>query len=145
MKLRIHHIFDIIRDYGKNIKFQKHEYGHSYHIIANKLIQNKDEPIQIVIKCDDVCTGCIKYHNGKCLDIITHRQDFTLKEEFNNYLDKRILGVLKINEGDVISFKEIIDKADEYIKNIKYIYDGNDIMNTKVRKENVEKGLIKLQ
>lgn len=76
--------------------------------------------------------------------MISHRHDFTLKEEFNNYLDSRIFGVLKINEGDVVSFIEIVNKADEYLQNIAYIYSGNDIVNTNERKKYVAKGLLKL-
>lgn len=145
MKLRIHHIFDIIRDLGKNSLFNKHEYGHSYHIIANKIKNHDYDSIQLVIECDDICLGCNKLNNGECIDLINHRKDYLKKEDFNNYLDKRILDVLNIKKGAIIKLNNLIEITDEYIKNIEYIYEGNDVAHTIERKENVMKGLVILK
>ncbi len=145
VELRIHHIFDIIRDIGRNKILEKHEYGHSYHIIAKKILNNEFEIIKIVVKSDDVCRGCVKLYDGKCIDIIDHRKDFLKKEEFNNYLDNRIMKVLNINNDDIFTFKDIFQLTKEYLKNIEYIYEGNDIIHTQERKKNVEKGLLKLK
>ena len=41
MELRIHHIFDIIRDFGSNKTFEKHAFGHSYHFIAEKILKEE--------------------------------------------------------------------------------------------------------
>ena len=145
MELRIHHIFDIIRDIGKGKILEKHEYGHSYHIIAKKILNEEFEIIKIVVKSDDVCRGCVKLYDGKCIDIIDHRNDFTKKDEFNNYLDNRIIKVLEINNCDTFTFKEILQLTEEYLKNIEFIYEGNDILHTQERKKNVEKGILKLK
>ena len=86
-----------------------------------------------------------KLYDGKCIDIIDHRNDFTKKDEFNNYLDNRIIKVLEINNGDTFTFKEILQLTEEYLKNIEFIYEGNDILHTQERKKNVEKGILKLK
>ena len=145
MELRIHHIFDIIRDIGKNKILEKHEYCHSYHIIANKILNKEFETIKIIVKNDDVCRGFVKLYDEKCIDIIDHRKVYLKKEEFNNFLDNKIIKVLKIKNGDTYTFKEILQLTEEYVKNIEYIYKGNDIIHTNERKKNVEKGLLKLR
>jgi hypothetical protein len=140
LNLRIHHIFDIIRDLGQNKEIKEHEYGHSYHIIAKK-IYSKTQEFKLTISNDDICNNCTKLINNKCIDTIDHRKDYSEKELFNNYLDKRIMSIMGFYEGQIFSLDEFLNKADLYVKNIGYIYSGNDEKHTQDRKSNVFKGL----
>jgi len=141
MKIRIHHFYDIIRDFGSGKEIKPHLYKHSYHKVAELIKSNPDLKIEIVIGADAVCNGCIHLNNGLCDDIIAYRKDFTSKEKFNNYLDQKILKVCSIKQGESISLAELFEKAQLYLKNIYWIYDGNDLENTKKRKENLIKGI----
>lgn len=141
MNLRVHHFYDIIRDFGSGKEIKAHPYGHSYHKVAEKIRKNPHLKIKIVVGVDDVCVGCKFLQNGKCVDKITHREDFISKEEFNNYLDKRILQVCLVNEGDILTPIELCEKAKLYLERIEWIYAGNDPEHTKMRRENVVKGL----
>ena len=145
LKLRIHHVFDIIRDFGSNKKFEKHIYGHSYHIVANNIYEKKINKFKIVVSSDDICKNCIKLVNNKCIDSILHRKDFNKKEAFNNYLDNRIMEVLNLREYETMSLEELSKISNKYIDNIEYIYKGNDENHTQERKKNVVKGIKKIK
>lgn len=145
MKLRIHHLFDIIRDFGSGKIFEKHDYGHSYHTIAQKIRDDKAIEIKLVIAQDDICENCIKLVDGDCIDSINHRKDFDKKEVFNNYLDNRIMKILNLQEHEVVNLEEIVKRSDSYLDKIEYIYAGNDENHTLMRKSHVIKGVEKLK
>jgi hypothetical protein len=142
MQLRIHHFFDIIRDFGIGKEISPHPYGHSYHKIAKLIRDNPNIEIKIVLGTDDICNGCIHLANNHCNDTINHRSDFTSKEEFNNYIDKRILDKCAINIGDMLTPMQICKRISPYLENIFWIYEGNDEENTQTRKNNVINGLM---
>jgi hypothetical protein len=141
LDLRIHHFFDIIRDFGAGKEIKPHPHDHSLHKIAALIKKDPYVKFRLVIKCDAACRECIHMVNGHCEDIITYRKDFTSKEEFNNFIDKRIMGKYGLNMGDITTPILLIKKAQAYLDNIFFIYDGNDIENTKRRKKNVIRGI----
>lgn len=142
-ELRIHHFFDMLRDYGAKKEIRPHDYGHSYHLIAEKIYSNKLDKIKLVISNDDVCEDCSKSEDGHCIDTISHRTDFPLKEDFNNHIDHRIMEKMKLKENEIISFEELLEKAELYINEMEWIYEGNDPDHTEIRRENVIKGVLK--
>lgn len=141
MKLRIHHFFDIIRDFGSGKKIEAHPYGHAYHTVAELIMNDADTKWQLVISSDETCDGCSHLINGVCDDVITHRKDFSGKEAFNNYLDTRIMEACGFKESGKYSPKELCEFAHKYITNIEFIYAGNDLAHNKLRKRNVLRGL----
>lgn len=139
--IRIHHFFDIIRDYGQNSHFKPNrEYGHSLHIIAEKIINDAVMPMKIVVGADSVCRGCIHLAQGKCNDVI-EKPGFTTKDGYNNYIDNKILDFCGIREDNVYTPRELCALSKEYLDNIFDIYHLNDKEHTEKRKENAIKGL----
>jgi len=130
-----------MRSFGTGKKIEPHSYGHSYHKIAEKIRADPNLKIKIVVENDAVCEGCNHTKDNHCNDTITHRQDFTSKEEFNNYIDKRIMKLCSIEEGDIFTPIQICEKAKKYLEEIGHIYDGNDPEHTKIRKRHMIKGL----
>lgn len=141
MKIRIHHFFDIIRDFGSGKNITPHSSLHNYHEVAEQIRENPNIEFEIVVEPDAVCAGCIHLEKSICDDTISHRTDFTLKEEFNNYLDKRIIDVCEIRSSKKYSPKVLCEIADKYIDNIEFIYEGNDFEHTELRKQNIIRGL----
>jgi hypothetical protein len=141
MRIRIHHFFDIIRDIGSGKNFAPHPYQHSYHLVAQQIMQNPNLKIIIVSAADSVCQGCIHLKDNNCDDILTHRPDFTSKQDFNDYLDQRISLICKIQPLKWYTPKELCIKGKSYLEKIESIYVGNDADNTQIRKENVLKGV----
>jgi len=141
--LRIHHFFDMIRDYGNDTVLEAHPFGHSYHIVGNDIFNNKIVRIKLTTENDDVCRNCVHLKGGKCRDVISHRSDFKNKEDFNTHIDNRIMKLMGYRDGQVLSVSDILSHADCYIANIFEIYDGNDTGHTELRKRSVEKGVQK--
>jgi len=141
MRLRIHHFFDIIRDLGNNKEFVRHSYMHSYHFVAGKIIEDPYVELEMIIGADAVCKECIHLRDSRCDDIITHRSDFNGKEDFNNYLDSRIMNICNIREYDILTPAGLCLLSDKYTDNIFYIYQGNDHDHTLKRKYSVINGI----
>ncbi len=141
MNIRIHHFFDIIRDFGSGKKIVPHQSLHAYHKVAEQIRENPNIELKIVVQSDKVCMGCVYLEKSICDDTISHRKDFTLKEEFNNYLDKRIIDVCGFEYSEKYSPKLLYKLAYKYIENIEFIYEGNDAPHTFLRKKNVIRGL----
>jgi len=145
VQLRIHHVFDIIRDIGAGREFTPHPYGHSYHLLADRLRREGDLQIRLIIENDEICRGCTHLSGGQCTDTISHRTDFSMKQDFNDYLDRRILSCLGIDAGLVLPFRELLSLGGRYLDQIEEIYRGNDRDNTLRRAENVRRGLEQLR
>ena len=141
MNIRIHHFFDIIRDFGSGKNITPHPSLHVYHKVAEQIRDNPNIELNLVIQSDEVCTGCIHLDKSICDDTISHRKDFTEKEDFNNYLDKRIVDVCVFRLATKYSPKLLCNIAHKYINNIELIYEGNDKEHTLLRKKNVIRGL----
>ena len=60
LKLKPHHIIDIITDYGNNEQNRPHLYGHSERLVAPKLLSDLDLKIRLVLEADDICTVGIR-------------------------------------------------------------------------------------
>jgi len=140
-KVRIHHFFDIIRDYGSKTALNKHDYGHSYHIVGGEIFQNKLKSIQLIIENDDICINCEKLIDGLCIDKIDHRSDYLLKQDFNNHIDSQIMNYMNYFDGQIIEIRDILQDAEKYLSNIFQIYEGNDLDHTANRKKNVSNGV----
>jgi len=142
-ELRIHHFFDMLRDYGAKKEIRPHNYGHSYHFIAEKIYSNELDKIRLILSNDDVCKDCSKSEGGHCIDTIDHREDFPLKEDFNNHIDHRIMEKMQLKENDIVSYKELLRMAELYINEMDWIYKGNDPDHTEIRRNYVIKGVLK--
>lgn len=143
MKMRIHHFFDIIRDLRTGEKMAAdNNYKHSYHSVANLLRDNPDIKMKITVGLDSVCDGCIHNKDGVCDDPLKAKKGFTLKHEYNSYLDKRILETLQWSEGDIVTPRKICRSAYKYIDSIYQIYEVNPKEDIDTRKKKVIEGLI---
>jgi len=141
--MRIHHFFDIIRDLRTGEKMvADNNYKHSYHSVANTLRDSADIKMKIVVGLDSVCDGCIHNIDGKCDDPLTIKKGFTMKHDYNNYLDKRILEKYNISEGDIVTPGKICKSAYKYIDNIYQIYSLDPKEEIDARKKEFIEGLI---
>lgn len=141
MKLRIHHFFDIIRDFGSGKKINPHPFGHVYHKIAEEIRNNPDLEFELVMAADDICAPCSHLISRVCDDVIAHRNDFNRKEDFNNHLDGQIMKLGGFEFEKTYTPKLIFAQAEKYVENIQEIYSGNDFEHTEIRKQNVLHGL----
>jgi hypothetical protein len=122
MKLRPHHIIDIITDYGKNIQYQSHPYGHSRHIVAPKLLANLDLNIKLVLGADDICAGCKNLMpDGKCKDVLSQIIPSPSKQAYNDVLDSRLFDYFLLVPNCVITTRKYLETVNKNIPGIEKI------------------------
>ncbi|ADK81076.1 DUF1284 domain-containing protein [Sediminispirochaeta smaragdinae] len=139
LRLRPHHILDIVRNIGNERPIVPHEYGHLLHKVTNKIITDVNVKCMLVIGTDDICGPCrMLTKEGRCLDILHQLERQTSKQEYNDNLDKRIMTFLNIEPNSVL-------KISNYLSSIKQ--NMNEIVDIcthpKEDKEYRRNGLIK--
>lgn len=119
LRLRPHHILDIVRNIGNNRPVVPHEYGHLVHIITQKIIDDVKHDCLLVIDNDDICGPCIKLDkNNHCTDILPQLDTPVSKQEYNDELDRKILDHLKIAENSILKIDDFLRMIDGDIDNI---------------------------
>ena len=97
LKLRPHHILDIVRNIGHGIEPKPHEYGHLVHEITRLLMEDPEQYCQLVIANDDICGPCIHLDgNRKCRDMLGQLETPVSKQDYNDKLDRSLLRHLEI-------------------------------------------------
>ena len=110
MRLRPHHIIDIITDYGKNIQYQPHPYGHSRHLAAPKVLSDLDLKIKFVLGADDICSGCKHLTpDGKCKDVLAQIIPSPSKQAYNDILDSRLFDHFSLVPNCTITAREYLE------------------------------------
>jgi hypothetical protein len=118
LKLRPHHILDIISDYGNGIKSVPHPYGHSLHIITPMIISNPKIKVQLVVVNDDICKGCKHLTGTKCDDVLSQLNPSPSKQAYNDVLDSILLDFLEIKENTVLAVIEYVNLVDKKMPEI---------------------------
>lgn len=109
LKLRPHHILDIVRNVGNDKEIKPHEYGHNQHIITKMIIEDIHQDCMLIINNDDVCGPCIHLKpNNVCDDTLRQLDIPKSKQEYNDSLDKSILCFLNISPGTTISISQYL-------------------------------------
>jgi hypothetical protein len=122
MKLRPHHIIDIISGHGKNIHYQPHHYGHSRHIAAPALLSDLDLKITLVLGADDICTGCKHLtSDGKCDDVLSQINPSPSKQAYNDVLDSRLFDLFSLNPGTILTTREFLEQVNDKTPGIEKI------------------------
>ncbi len=144
MNLRPHHIIDIITDYGNNVQYQPHPYGHSQHLAAPKLLSNLDLKIKLVIEGDDICAGCKHLmHDGKCDDVLAQIIPSPSKQAYNDVLDSRLFDHFLLVPSCIITFRKYLEIVNNKTPGIEKIC-THPKENPEKRLSGLINGLIKL-
>jgi len=110
LKLRPHHILDIITAHGNNVQFQPNSYGHSLHLVATKLLADLNLRIKLILGADDICTGCIHLlPDGRCNDVLSQIKPSPSKQAYNDVLDSRIFDYLSLNPDCVLTTRKYLE------------------------------------
>ena len=117
-------------------------YKHSNHSVGNLLRDNPCVKMEIIVGLDSVCDGCIHNKDGVCDDPLTIKKGFTMKHDYNNHLDKRILEILQWSEGNKVTPKKICKSAYKYIDHIYQIYEIDPKEEIDARRKEFIEGLI---
>jgi len=110
LRLRPHHILDIITSHGQGIVMEPSDYGHSQHLVAERILSNPDLTVKLVVQSDDICTGCKHLMaDGKCDDVLAQLTPSPSKQAYNDVLDCRLLDLLGIEINSVMTVRAYLD------------------------------------
>lgn len=144
MKLRPHHILDIVTSYGAGERFEPHPYGHSLHTVAEAILADTSIKTELVIGADAICEGC-KYlqPDGSCTDVLGQLEGKPSKQSYNDDLDQRVFDYLNIKPGTVMTIEEYLKKVNKKVPGIEKVC-THPKSDPARRLDNLTKGLVKL-
>jgi hypothetical protein len=110
LKLRPHHVIDIITGYGNNVDYQPHPYGHCQHLVVQRLLSDLDLRIKLVLESDDICTGCKHLTaDGKCNDVLAQITPSPSKQAYNDVLDCRLFDHFSLAPDCIVSVRKYFE------------------------------------
>jgi hypothetical protein len=108
MRVRPHHLIDIIAQYGAGQPFEPSAYGHAVHTVAAEVIANPGVRLEFGVGADDICAPCRHLVSGRCDDVIHTLDPPVRKQDYNDALDQRLLELLGMTEGECMTFEEYL-------------------------------------
>lgn len=111
MKLRPHHLLDIVTSYGVGDEFVPSPYGHAVHTCADIVLDEPETLIRLVAAADFICEPCIHLVNGRCEDVVGGLNPPVSKQEYNDRLDRRLLEYMELDEGATMTVREFLQMA----------------------------------
>jgi hypothetical protein len=122
LKLRPHHILDIVRNIGHERKIERHPFGHDLHVVTNKIIEDIDQTLFLVVGADDICIPCTKLNaDSICVDVLPQCDDKPSKQKYNDELDCKVLIYLDLNEGTQLTVREFLNYVNGKLNGIEKI------------------------
>jgi hypothetical protein len=141
LRIKPHHFLDILRDYGAGRVWEPHPYGHALHTVARSLLDNRGQPLTLVLDADDICHPCQKNDNGTCADWTESPGYRIRKEDWNRRIDQRILKLFELAEGTVISAVDLARLALRHLSDISTVWREAPKERTQERVRNLSCGL----
>lgn len=115
MRVRPHHLLDIISSFGAGHQFQPHPYQHAVHTCAEIVLNDLDTPLQFVVGADFICAPCIHLGpDGRCDDLVSSLDPPVSKQEYNDALDRKLLQFFGLREGQHMTFGEYLQVIREH-------------------------------
>jgi hypothetical protein len=122
MKLRPHHVLDIISDHGHGVEFKPHPYGHAVHTVAGAILSNLELEVEFVIGADEICRPCTHLHaDGRCDDVLHQLDPPISKQRYNDDLDARLFGYLGLMSSRVITIRKYLEIVAKHLPGIEKI------------------------
>jgi hypothetical protein len=119
MKLRPHHLIDIVCDYGHGVAFTPHPYGHAVHTVAAKVIDDPDLEVEFVLAADDICTPCRHLRaDGQCEDVLGQLAEPVSKQTYNDGLDRKLFAHLRMEPGTRMRVRAFLERLDAHMPGI---------------------------
>jgi len=143
MRLRPHHLLDIITQHGAGLPFKPSPYGHAVHTVAETVMADPDVAIEFVVGADDICAPCKHLIEGRCDDVLRRLDPPLSKQAYNDDLDRRLLAHLGLAEGAVLTFRGYMQTVRGHLGGIEQVATHPN-ENPAERLANLTNGLAKL-
>jgi len=121
MKLRPHHLLDIITQYGQGRPFEPSAYGHAVHTVARLVLADQTQPAEMVVSADDICAPCRNLVAGRCTDVVGSLDPPPSKQDYNDAIDRRVLAHLGLAEGQVLTVRAFAEQTLERLQDLEQV------------------------
>jgi len=122
MRLRPHHLIDIVSKYGHGAKFEAHPYGHALHIVAQQVVNHPHLGVELVLAADEICYPCRHLRvDGQCEDILHQLEEPISKQTYNDELDGKLFSNFKIQPGTRMTVGEFLERLNEHTPGIEKV------------------------
>ena len=105
IKIRPHHLLDLVRDYGNNYKKPPHPWGASVESVSDMIFSDIHQEVEMVMGVDSICETCNRLNDGICE---AHINEDLLMRNYNDPLDEKLFSSLEIRPGDKLSVYEFL-------------------------------------
>ena len=144
IRIKPHHLVDILTSLGRGRPFEPHPYGHAVHIVANCLLAERESMLQMELGADDICAPCLHNVQGRCDDTIDtsfRPKAPASKREWNLRLDRRWCRRLGLSAGDRLTVRQFARLVQERAGDITGIYREEPPDRTADRARNLREGI----
>jgi hypothetical protein len=122
MRLRPHHLIDIITHYGHEVAFGPHPYGHAVHLVAAQVLNDLATEIEFVLGADDICTPCRYLEpNGLCGDVLSQLAEPVSKQAYNDGLDGKLFPFLGMEPGTRLTVRQFLERVSRHVPGIEQL------------------------
>lgn len=122
LKLRPHHLLDILTGYGNGEKVEPHPYGHALHVITPMVLEYPGLPVTFVAAADDICAPCKHLRpDGTCDDVLSQLSPPPSKHEYNDDLDRRLFAYLRVRSGTTMTVYAFLELANRHVPGIEKV------------------------
>lgn len=119
MKLRPHHLVDILSDHGLGVEYTPHPYGHALHSVAAQVLNDPAVEIEFVLAADDICAPCRHLQpDGNCDDILSQPEVPLSKQAYNDRLDSKLFPYLGMKPGVRMKRGEFLARVNRHLPGI---------------------------
>lgn len=150
MRLRPHHLLDIVTDYGHGVEFKPHPYGHAVHTVAAQVVANPGSQVRFVLAADEICCPCRHLRSdGQCgtdvpiRDVLHQLREPISKQAYNDELDRRLFSYLGMSPGEEMTVGAFLERVNERTPGLEKICTHPGEQEER-RLEGLEKGLARL-
>ena len=144
MKLRPHHVLDIVSNYGLDEEFRPHEYGHAVHTVAQSIIADIEQRVEFILGADEICKPCKHLRpDGRCDDILRQTNPSESKQAYNDNLDNRLFEYFGFSINSVMTVREYLEIVSNRVPGVERIC-THPMEDPGLRLKGLEQGLHKL-
>jgi len=122
MRMRPHHLLDIVTDFNADDPPAPAESGNAVHTVHIELPDRLDEEAEFIIGPDDICAPCRHLQpDGHCERILERHDPPQPIDEYNDPLDARIFEYLGMQPGQSMTVRAFLQLVADHVPGIETV------------------------
>lgn len=116
IELRPHHLIDVVTgfEFDDDPDYEPSPGENGVRALVRVVGEDLDRPARFIVGPDFVCRPCSHLQpNGRCDRILEHHDPPEAMDDYNDPLDRRIMGALGIVPGEVMPIREFLEMINE--------------------------------